>query len=360
MAKYQLRICDDDENTLYIFDDSAIVSLDWAVVENDVGSLSVVLPQVLDTDYFGFMRTVILERDIGAGFQIVENRRWFLMDWAYGEDENGNAIIELVCADSNTILDGYIVAYAEKTSQSDKIDNFDDLCKLVVTENIVSPTDTTRAIAGITVEAGSGNAPSDTVTLNYKNLLECCKDFANSSFEAGTYLVFDMVNTGPGAFEMRTWTTQMGQDLTADSGNSRPVSLKRPRMEYNYSGMRNYIYCLGQGSAGSRNVKTASKSSWWATSKFARRELATNCEKETAAAVQAQAKADLYKNRPRQIITGEIVDEPGMRYGVDYGWGDLITASYKGAEIDCHIVSVHGTYSKEGEQLSITVKGETP
>jgi hypothetical protein len=353
-------MCDDDENLIQVFDDASILNLDWQLSQNEIGALHVVLPQLYDPRDFAPFRTLLLERNVGRGFEIVENRRWFLLDWDFFEDENGAPYTELLAEDSNTLLDGYVAAYAQGSSQADRTDEFDDLCKLVVSENIVSPTDTTRAISGISVETGTGDAGSETVSISYKNLLACCKEFANGSWEAGTYLIFDMESTGPGTFEMRTWTTQMGEDRTSDSGQPCPVRLRSPRLKNKFSGMRNAIYALGQGSKAARVVKTASNAAWIGYSKFARRELAPSASGiEDQAAVTAFAKAQLYKNRPRKILTGEIVDEPGLRYGIDFGWGDLITAAYFGQDFDCHIASVGASYGPEGETLSISVRGES-
>jgi len=69
MTSYQLRMCDDDENILAVFDDALINSLEWQLTQNEVGALHVVMPWVMDTRDFAFMRTILLERNIGRGFE---------------------------------------------------------------------------------------------------------------------------------------------------------------------------------------------------------------------------------------------------------------------------------------------------
>jgi hypothetical protein len=350
MTAYQIKLCDDDENIIGLIDNSLINHLEWAIVENDVGTLTFTMPQMLDYTAWTAYRTVILERDAGAGYSIVENRRWFVLGVAH-YSTGGADYTEVICKDQNEILNGFVVAYADDTTYSEKTDEYDDICKLVVTENIVSPVDTTRTIAGITVAAGTGDAPSATMSISYQNLLSVCQECANASWEAGTYLVFDLVNTGAGTFEMRTYVGQHGVDHTADSDDPRVIALEEGRLEVDFSDSANYIYATDP-------VKTADKAVWRSGSKFARREVHISASADDELAVQAAAKKELYRRRPRRTITGQIVDTPGVRYGVDYGWGDLVSAQYKNSALDAHICAVGATYDAGNETLNISVRGE--
>jgi hypothetical protein len=356
---YQIKFCDDNESIIDIFDNSVISSLEWNIVENDAGTLHAVLPQLWDWSYFQPYRTLILERDTGAGYAIVENRRWFLQDWAFGTDEQGNHYTEITARDQNILLDGYVNAYPQGDAKADRTDQYDDLCKLFVTDNMVSPTDTTRTLAGITVATGVGDAPEDTVSMSYKNGLALCREFANASQEEGTYLVFDLVNTGAGTYEMRTYIDQHGVDHSMTGGDPRVITLRNARIETKWSEARNVITAGGMGSKAARIVKTATNTAALAYSKFCRREAFVSASgTETEDAVQAVARAELYKTRPKVILTGTIEETPGLQYGIDYGWGDLLTAQYRGISVDCHVVAVGATYNAGKEELQITVRGE--
>lgn len=347
---YQVKICDDDENIISIIDNASINYLEWVVAENEVGALTLRIPQRFVINEIQPYRQLILERDIGGGYEIVENRRWFVMDWAHYTDSNGADLTEIIAHDQLEILNGYVVAYPEDTSYSKKTDNYDDICKLVVTENIASPTDTTRAINSITVATGTGSTGSDTFEISYQNLLDICKRCANASWEEGVYLVFDLVNTGPGAFQMRTWTTQRGVDHTMDGDDPRLIVLTEGRVEARFSDSANVVIA-------GKPYKTADNPRWRG-SRFSRREVYVSAQSDDEDAVQAEARAELMRRRPRVIITGKITETNGMRYGIDYRWGDLITAQYKTVSMDAHISAVGATYQEGAETLNISVKGE--
>ena len=352
MPSYQLKVCDDNENLIALIDNASISSLDWVVSENEVGVLSVRLPQAWSWETFSPFRTLILERQLeGGGYSIVENRRWFLFDVAFGEEADGPKYCDLVAYDQNVLLEGRVVAYAEGTSEADKVDNYDDVCKLIVTENIVSPTDTGRTITGITVAAGTGSAPSATHKLTYKNLLQICQDMANASAEEGTYLVFDLVNTGAGTYEMRTYTGQHGVDHTADSGDPRVITLRSPRLECYWTGSADVVYA-------GKPVQEVEATNYIAFSRFARREKFVSGSNETEAASLAQAHAEVQRSRPRLILTGQILQTEGMQYGLDFGWGDMVTAEYAGFSMDAHITRVHGMYDAGKEDIEVLIRGE--
>ena len=350
-AAYQVKICDDDENIIAIIDNAIIAHLEWVIADNTIGAMTIIIPQIWDFAYFQAYRTLILERDIGGGYEVVENRRWFMLDWGHYTDAQGGKFTYITAHDSNEILNGYTVAHDEGTGYADKTDNYDDICKLVVTENIVSPVDTTRAIAGITVATGTGTCGSDTFSLARQNLLSICQQCANASWEEGLYLVFDMVNTGPGTFEMRTYTGQHGVDHTADSDDPRVVTLEEGRLEVLFSDSANYIYA-------GKPIKTAQNTRWGAPSKFFRRERYVSAQSDNSDAVQMLARAELQRTRPRIVLSGKIAETDGLRYPVDYQWGDLVSVQYEGYGMDAHITAVGATYDAGKETLNISVRGE--
>jgi hypothetical protein len=302
---------------------------------------------------------LILERVTGAGYAVVENRRWFLIDVAFGTDDNGNHYTEILARDQNILLDGYIVAYQQGSGEADKTDQFDDICKRVVIENMITPTDTTRTLSGITTDTGTGDAGDITVSLANKSLLSVCREMADGSFQAGIYLVFDFVNTGPGTYEMRTYIGQRGADHGKASQDPRLITLRNARLESNLSNSANVVRAGGMGSKAARVIKTATNSTSVAYSKFARREVFVSASGvETEAAVQAFANAELWRRRQKMILTGVIEDTPGMQYGLDYSFGDIVVAQYQGISIDCHIAAVGASYDVTGEKLTVNVRGE--
>ena len=70
------------------------------------------------------------------------------------------------------------------------------------------------------------------------------------------------------------------------------------------------------------------------------------------------------ENKPKKSMTGYLVDTDGCQYGIDYGFGDLVTATAKGYTMDCHlsamsaIVSANQKIGTRVETLTTALRGE--
>jgi len=63
--------------------------------------------------------------------------------------------------------------------------------------------------------------------------------------------------------------------------------------------------------------------------------------------------------KPKQILTGRLLDTPGMQFGVHYQFGDVVTAQAFGYNVDCHISSVRVKVDQDnGEQIDVRLRGE--
>ena len=77
----------------------------------------------------------------------------------------------------------------------------------------------------------------------------------------------------------------------------------------------------------------------------------------SAPALDAEARAELWKNRSVLVLTGSIQDTDAMQYGIDYNFGDIVVAEHLGYSFDAHIDTIHVTVSKEGEVLDNRIRG---
>ena len=82
-------------------------------------------------------------------------------------------------------------------------------------------------------------------------------------------------------------------------------------------------------------------------------------ENDTTAALQADGDEVLNDHKPKQILTGRLLDTPGMQFGVHYQFGDIVTAQAFGYNVDCHISSVRVKVDQDnGEQIDVRLRGE--
>jgi hypothetical protein len=365
MTDYTVLYCDDAGTLIDVWDRSLINALDYTLVENEVNALEITLPQWWDWDWFQVDRILQVQRNTGAGVSIDAARGWLLVDWEFFTDEAGGQWVHLLALDGNDLLDRRIVAYSASTDTTTnpyttKTDQADDMSKAVVRENLGAlATDAQRQLTGLSVDADAGQGPSITLSFAWQNVFNALSKIAEASWERGTYLVFDTLYSGAGGWTFRTYTGQRGQDHRATSPDPRLLVLSNPSLRRQHAQERNYIYCGGQGQGAARVEKTATHAAWSGASRWARRELRADARHSASEdAVQGQAYASLYANRPRLILTGDIQEADGLRYGIDYQWGDLVTVQHQGYAFDCHITAVRVSYQSGTETIKASVRGE--
>lgn len=334
--------------------------------ENEIGELEISLPNIYDRDLFEVDRIIDIERTISGRTYVDGETYWYIRKWRYEDDRDGRERLILVCKDTNHLLDRRIIAYNAGSAFADKTDFADDMMKEIIDENYGSgATDTTRDISTyLTIQADASAAPSISKAFSRRMVIDALREIADDSLENGTYLVFDCARTAPGFAEFRTYPGQRGVDHGSSSGDQRVVSKERGNLtnasiEFDYEDMANYVYAGGQGEGANRVIKTALDQSSINKSPVNRIEYfedARNAFKP--ATVQAEANQILQGKRARIRFDGEITDTDNFRYGIDYGYGDIVTAEYQGYSIDCHVDTVRIVVKGGREIITARIRGE--
>jgi len=141
----------------------------------------------------GRVKTTLV-RDLG------ELQPWaFGIDWALGDTltiaSDVPETITLGGPGWNDLLTRRVIAYPTDSSEAKKTGAADSLMLAYVDENLVNPTDTTRALdaaMGLSVGYAYGVAPSVTHSATYGNLWDALKDLSDKSQQSGTQLRFGL------------------------------------------------------------------------------------------------------------------------------------------------------------------------
>jgi hypothetical protein len=160
-----------------------------------------------------------------------------------------------------------------------------------------------------------------------------------------------------------------GIDRSSDSDNRKIISveagnLANPSLTRDHTTESNYIYCGGQGIEAERTVGTASDTAAIGKSYWNRCEdWTTNNLTDVLATLEDSASEEVYRQRAKTIMTGEIIDSDGTRFGVDYGYGDIVSVSYLGVTVDCHVDAMVGCVrsnkkKEQQERLTTRLRGE--
>lgn len=360
MSDYEIRRYDASGNLLGII--TTFHRLTTIRTENTVGAMELVVPSGTYL-YEDFSPNQIFEvwRDKYGSMELQGETAYFLRDWVISSD----GLISLFGYDANWLLSTRIVAYAAGSAQAKMTDYADDMMKAIVIDNFGADAAAARQLADLTIAGNLSASESLTKAFARVNVLDVCRDLAEAATEAGTKTYFDIVRTSAGSFEFRTYTGQRGQDHGRTSGDVRLVGEQYGNFEdvqfgTYHSNEVNYVYAGGQGEEDAREIVEVSDSDRIASGyPFNRCEGFVDARNADAtASLTAEANTGLGEGKPKQILTGRLVDTPGLQYGVHYGFGDILSAEAFGYSVDCHVKSVRVTVDNNGEQIEARLQGE--
>ena len=345
----------------------AFNSLEYIKTQNAIGSLVVNLPRgLLQYDQFSVGDIFEVWREKGGVLELQNETAYFLQDWEFWADSEGAEYIRLTAFDANWLLDTAIVwAYAGSAAAS-KTDSPDDMLKAIVSEQLGAASGVaTRTKLTCAPDLGAGGA-SITKDFAYRNVLTVLQEICEAAQEKNDiWLGFDVVRTAPGAFEFRTYTGQRGVNHSRTSGDPRLVgkqygNLSKPTFGTYRADERNFVVVGGQGEDLARTLVYRSNSERIHASKWNRREYFKDSRnEETTAALEADGDAALEEFKPRQVLTGTMLDTPGMQFGIHYQFGDVLSAEAFGYHVDCHVTAVRVRVDQDGgEQIDVKLRGE--
>lgn len=348
------------------------LSIDYVRVVNGIGALSITLPESYDpflisgNDIVPDNRIEVRRRIGGGSFYVDTDAQWLVRNAQKILDESGKRSTTVTCVDCNSLLNRRIVAYASGASQAEKTAVADNLIKAIVRENLGSlATDTARSIATyLTIQADTSLAPSIGKAFSRRKVIEVLQEVAQSSYQAGTYLAFDVIAPTPTTLEFRTYINQRGIDHRWPT-SSAPLlfgpefgNLTDIVRGYDHTDEVTYGYAGGQGIGTSRAIGTASDSVRIGQSPFGRIEKFSDSRQTVSAAILADEADMIVKTGiPKNTFEAKIIDTPSTAYGVQYGFGDYITAVFEGESIDARIERVRVQVRDGVETITANIKG---
>lgn len=250
------------------------------------------------------------------------------------------------------LLGGRRIAYYAGHTSATMTDQADDMILEIVRDNLGADATTGngREASGVitstlwSVQTGAGAGPSVSFSFSYDNVLDTINKISEAARTAGTPVYWTVAPNGDG-FEFRVNVGQLGQDRTTgrnaltfgpEFGNFRGGVLQfRSRDEVNR------VYALGQGDGANRNVQSSADTSRSAASAWALRESAVEASTLTTdAALIDRADAEVLSKRPVYALSGELLSTDETQYGRDWGLGDLVNISFRGAQFTALIRAV--------------------
>lgn len=343
-------------------------SLEYALTENEVGAMTLVIPPILSEDLFKVDTQLAIYRTVDSTFTYLEGEtRWFVRKINILDGESGQ-LMTITAYDAKHLLGRRVVDYfagsAQATESSTAIDNS---MKTVVSENLGSSAGsaTGRNISTyLDIEPNLTLLPTSSKSFAWRNVLTVLQEMAKDSAQRGTYASFDVVWTGS-KFVFKVYSVQRGVDRRIATGSQLLFalefgSLSSATLERDWSEEANYVKVGGQGEQSERQVASATDSDRIIASPFNRMEVFQDARNSsTSAQLTAEANDRLWQGQPRLRFTGTVQETTTTRYGREYGFGDLVTARYRNFTFDCRISRVNVLVDEGGEHIEAKVESDT-
>jgi hypothetical protein len=197
----------------------------------------------------------------------------------------------------------------------------------------------------------------------YKGVGSVLQKLAEASEQGGTRLYYDVIVNGSGDLEFATYLGQRGTDrrisnggilFGPDLGNMVDIEL-----DEDYTNEATVVYAGGQGEGDSRLLLAVGSDPRSSRSVLGRIEQwhdSRNNAETPEIVVEALGK--LAESRPRRSLKGRILDIDSAAYGAAWEWGDLLTASFLGQQIEARVQSISVTFENKLETIESWLEGE--
>ena len=336
---------------------------------NDTGWFTLRVDGDFDPQYLGVDRLLEFWRQpVGAADKLLGVGLLRYWEWAENP-ETGAVTLQLGGPDQIDLLNRRIVAYNTPEANWSKAGYADDVMKEIVSENM-GPTSTdpwysrSRAYPAdhFSIAPDEGKGRDIELQFQYRNVLQVLQELAAASAWpaqdfgwVSSSVYFDLECTGPAQFVFRTWSPLRGINRTV-SGGVAPVvfsremgNLANPSLRFDYTEEENLVYGLGPGTGTTRmvdpenDVPRATVSIW-----NLREGVAPATEEDTLIGIAWRSYNRMQAQRPQVILTGDLLDTPMTRFGVDWDFGDEVTVRYRGMEFDGQVDGFTVSVSPDG------------
>lgn len=358
MTSFELWLCNDKGVRLAQIEN--FVRLDATRIANRAGVCLLDLPSGFDVGLLGKDYVIEVWRKSEGAYSLFN--MYFIRRIQIRQDGPGR-YIQLTGYDPNYLAGGRIVYEYAGSTGADKTDYLDDMIKAIWSEQAISNSDTDRNWDSLSVENDWSAAPSSTIGFAYRNVQSVFDSIVNLSRGEGTRLYWALepsfsTATSTGIFyrfRLATYINQPGQDLTESAGSQiffGPTygNIKDAVLTYDWSNEATVVYAAGLGQEAARIRSEQEDTDRSQESVWSRREAFADARFSggSSTSVAAVAKQKLAEHEPILNFTGTLVDTEAARYGRDWDFGDRITVTMQGIELDAVIEVVYLRIDQSG------------
>lgn len=294
---------------------------------------------------------------------------WLARRFTRRTDQSGRRVLDVTAVNAMHILKRRIVAYKAGSLQAGASAAWaaDTLLKIIYNSNFVnwlSANQIERQAPGFAAPSSSFDGPRVSRRFAYRNCLNVMQDIAATSLRLGVPLFFMVYRVIGSNYAFQTYTNQQGTDRRISAGGV-PVgaeygNLEQVQFDENALDEVSVIYAGGQGEESNRQLLAVGDDARIAQSPFGRIEAFYDGRNSAESHVTfEEALARLHEGRPLITLSGRILDVPGFAYGIDWEFGDRLTAVYEDYSFDAFVNAISVSYQDGEESIDSWLEGVT-
>lgn len=266
-------------------------------------------------------------------------RVFLLRRWILSRGQSSALNVEIGGPDINDLMRRRMVVNYVGTDEANKDGDADDIAKEFVDEQSVNdasdpaPSFGDRQIPDFSVEGAVSLGTNFRYAGSWLPVIDVLKDISDGSRANDVEVFWDIVTLDVGPpieFRFVTKLEQLGQDRTATAVfDDAHGNLQQPEFRYDASEEINYVYVSGDGSAELMESEQVYDENRINVSRYNR------CEGQGYAAYSGEGTviedaglSELRTGEPIEEFTSYISDQDSMRFGVDWNFGDKVTAKF--------------------------------
>ncbi len=359
---YEWWLCADTGEPIALLD--GYESFAYTLVQHNIGTCQVVIPaKSLDLEEIwqkndGYLeargdRKLAVWRQAPGAAKKLENV-YLLQDLKVGADATGIDKVILIGADGNLLIKWRFVQPGpyENTTYVTKNGCADDVCKALVREALTSASyKLGRAIdsAYFGVQIDSSLGASFKKTYAYRMLYDALDAACKTSKGRGKTIFWGVVPDLAAPYQryqFQTYLDQIGIDRRAAITLSRANNnLAEPQYTWSNIDSYNYVAALGGNYGALDNPYYRYSYAYRDTARIAASVygLREKCIDDGDAGwddMDKNASEELEACQPVQNFTCKLVDNETMKYGLQWNFGDRVTAEYMGMAFEPRVVKV--------------------
>jgi hypothetical protein len=320
---------------------------------------------VLDTDvpfdrlYLTRDCRVDVMRSVPGNPAVLETETiWFVTSVTYRQIARS---LDIVAQSAITLLNRRIVLGAPGSAAADKSGAADTIITAYVSEALGSSASVDRQLSALSVVAARGAGPVASYQASLRSLMSTVQDIASSAAQNGTNVYADIVYTTE--LQFKTYVGTRGTDRSSTGRYPLVFSEDRDNLidatvVNGWGDEKNVVYVQGAGQGDSQTTLTVSSQRAIA-SLYSRTETTVNAgQTKDSVVLQDLGNSELWRSRPRKVITGSAVSTDYCQYGIHWNFGDAVVVEADGLFYDARIDSLSVTVDNGDEKIVAGFRAE--